>query len=399
MRILVHDYAGHPFQVQLSRVLAHRGHEVRHLYAASNPTPKGALAPRPDDPDGFHVDAIALDSPYERYNYLRRWRQERTYGRLLAHRIREARPEVVMCCNTPLDALVLAQAAGQATSAQFVFWVQDLLGIAAERILKERIPILGSLVGRHHIALERRIARASDALVLITDDFKPIMSKWGVPSGKLYVVENWAPLEDYRPMPRSNAWPASHDIDGCTTIVYTGMLGLKHNPGLILALARHLRGRPDVAIVIVSEGRGADWLRERKSGEGLENLILFDFQPYDRMSEVLASGDILLAILEPEAGIFSVPSKVLGYLCSGRPILASMPTENLAARILMRHEAGLVVDAGDADALIEAAERLINVPELRENLSGNARAYAEQTFNISAITSRFEEVFQRVCNA
>ena len=35
MRILVHDYAGHPFQVQLSRALAQRGHDVLHAYCAS----------------------------------------------------------------------------------------------------------------------------------------------------------------------------------------------------------------------------------------------------------------------------------------------------------------------------------------------------------------------------
>ena len=52
MHLLIHDYSGHPFQVQLSRALARRGHRVTHLYNASNPTtPKGGLARRGDDPD------------------------------------------------------------------------------------------------------------------------------------------------------------------------------------------------------------------------------------------------------------------------------------------------------------------------------------------------------------
>jgi len=41
MRLLIHDYAGHPFQVQLSRELARRNHEVLHLYAGYNVTPHG----------------------------------------------------------------------------------------------------------------------------------------------------------------------------------------------------------------------------------------------------------------------------------------------------------------------------------------------------------------------
>jgi hypothetical protein len=33
MRILISDYSGHPFQVQLSRELARRGHGVTHSYS------------------------------------------------------------------------------------------------------------------------------------------------------------------------------------------------------------------------------------------------------------------------------------------------------------------------------------------------------------------------------
>ena len=40
MRIVVHDYAGHPFQVQLARALAAAGHEVLHLHAAESKRPK-----------------------------------------------------------------------------------------------------------------------------------------------------------------------------------------------------------------------------------------------------------------------------------------------------------------------------------------------------------------------
>ena len=51
MKILVHDYAGHPFQVQLSRELASRGHTVRHAYAGGLQTPRGELQKRESDPD------------------------------------------------------------------------------------------------------------------------------------------------------------------------------------------------------------------------------------------------------------------------------------------------------------------------------------------------------------
>src|SRR4051794_2756283 len=54
MRILLHDYSGHPFQVQLTRALAARGHEALHLHCPSFTTGKGALEVRDDDPATFH---------------------------------------------------------------------------------------------------------------------------------------------------------------------------------------------------------------------------------------------------------------------------------------------------------------------------------------------------------
>jgi hypothetical protein len=49
MRLLIHDYAGHPFQVQLSRELARRGHSVIHAFAGGLLTPRGSLQKQADE--------------------------------------------------------------------------------------------------------------------------------------------------------------------------------------------------------------------------------------------------------------------------------------------------------------------------------------------------------------
>jgi len=46
LKIVVHDYSGHPFQVELSRELARRGHTVHHCYSDSISTWQGALRRR-----------------------------------------------------------------------------------------------------------------------------------------------------------------------------------------------------------------------------------------------------------------------------------------------------------------------------------------------------------------
>src|SRR2546421_3140678 len=60
LRIVVHDYSGHPFQAQLSRELARRGHEVLHLHCPGYHSGKGALERTAADPPGFEVEPVRL---------------------------------------------------------------------------------------------------------------------------------------------------------------------------------------------------------------------------------------------------------------------------------------------------------------------------------------------------
>jgi len=113
------------------------------------------------------------------------------------------------------------------------------------------------------------------------------------------------------------------------------------------------------------------------------------------LPEVLGSADVVIALLEEDAGRFSVPSKVLSYLCAHRPIILSAPRENLAARILADAGAGVVVEAGDATGLVAAARRLHDDDELRTAMGISGRTYAETNFDVTAVAARFQDVFQR----
>jgi len=108
----------------------------------------------------------------------------------------------------------------------------------------------------------------------------------------------------------------------------------------------------------------------------------------------LGSADVLVAILEPDAGVFCVPSKVLSYLCAGRPVLLAVPAENLVSRIVVEHDAGLVVEPTDLAGFRAAALRLAESPQLREQAGAAARHYAESHFDIDHIADRFERILR-----
>jgi colanic acid biosynthesis glycosyl transferase WcaI len=395
VRIVLHDYSGHPFQVQLGRNLAARGHEVLHLHCASYTTGKGAVSPRDDDPDTFSVEAVALDEPIAKYSARKRPFQEREYGRRLSRRVAAFAPDAVISSNNPLLSQHAFQRECRRLHIPFVFWQQDIYSFPMKQAIEERLPLGGALVGDSFVALERRLLKRSDAVIAISEDFVPVLLRWEIPLSKIEVIENWAPLDELPVLPRDNEWARAHGLAGRTVALYSGTLGLKHDPGLLLELARRFRGRRDVRVVVISEGLGADWLHEQAREHALENLVVLPFQPYEKLPSVLASGDVLLAILEREAAVFSVPSKVLSYHCAGRAVLAAVPAQNLAARVIASARSGIVVDPGDPGAFAAGAETLLEDAELRSDLGRNARRYAEATFDIEMIGDRFEGVLQR----
>ncbi len=392
MRVVVHDYVGYAFPAQLARALARRGHDVLHLHCRSFVSGKGRLEREPGDPDRLAFESVGLPEAFAKYAVRKRIVHERATGRELAERVARFDADVVLSANTPLVVQRALLSACRARGIGFVFWQQDVISAAARRVLGRRSRLAGAAAGGAAALLERRLLRLSDRVVVISEDFLPLLRGWGVDESRVDVIENWAPLDELPMLSRGNAWAAEHGLDGRAVLLYSGTLGFKHDPSLLLELARWA-GERDALVVVVSEGPGAEWLAEHGAGEPA--LRILGYQPYARLPEVLASADVLLALLEAEAGRFSVPSKVLTYLCAGRPLIAAVAPENLAARVLERSGAGILVPPTGAAALLAAADELLADPDRREELGRRGRAYAEATFDIEAVAARFEAVAER----
>ena len=101
MRILIHDFGGYAFPLQLSRQLVERGHEVCHAYCASLTTTPPGVAPSDSD---FALKGLHTAKPFDKYNFVRRWQQEHEYGRLIREVCAEFEPDIVLSGNAPLPA-------------------------------------------------------------------------------------------------------------------------------------------------------------------------------------------------------------------------------------------------------------------------------------------------------
>jgi glycosyltransferase involved in cell wall biosynthesis len=394
-RIAIHDYCGHPFQFELSRELARRGYEVRHFYFADDAGPKGNTQSSSRDPAGFSVEGISLGRRYSKTNLIQRRQADVLYGKLAGQRIAQFRPDVTISGNTPLEAQAPILERSRSAGSAFVFWMQDFYSVAAAKILSRKLPIVGHAVGAYYKHLEAKMLRQSDGVVLISDDFRQPVRRLGVEDEATEVIPNWGALDELPVQPKDTSWSRERRFSDKIVFLYSGTLALKHNPDLLWALAEHFEKDPEVLIAVAATGVSYEVLKARCDSEPKPNLVLLPLQPMEVFPDVLGSADVLIALLESDAGRFSVPSKVLSYLCAGRPVLLSAPSDNLSARVVTAAGAGICVPAGDKEAFVAAADRLRNDVCTRSSMGAAARTYAEDTFNIAAITDRFEKVVAR----
>jgi glycosyltransferase involved in cell wall biosynthesis len=395
MRIFVNEFCGHPFQMELSRKLAKMGHAVYYVYFADNQsTPKGETQRRADDSPDLTIEGVHIQRAFSKHSLLTRRQADLEYGREVAARVDRFRPDVVISANMPLDAQKILQRAARHRQARFVFWLQDVYSVAVRFVLERKAKPLAWAGGWYFERLEKKLLRQSDSIVCIAPGFADFLRNWGIPESKTTVIRNWAPLNEVTPTARDNAWARENGVADRFCFMYSGTLGMKHRPELLLDLAKRLEARGDARLIVIAGGAGAEWLKEKAPEVSPEFLTVLPFQPYERISEAMGSADVLITLLDSEAKTFAVPSKTLSYLCAARALIVAAPAANEAARVVEEAEAGLVVSPDSSAGILAAAERFLQDRALCAQCGANGRRYADRHFSIDAIADRFLAVLE-----
>jgi glycosyltransferase involved in cell wall biosynthesis len=285
-----------------------------------------------------------------------------------------------------------------------VLWHQDIISLALGEELHRKLPNPVAQLGARTLSwLERRIVQSATRVVAIGDEFRRHYDRdWKLRRSGVSVIPNWAPLNEITPRPLDNPWSAEWIAErGDVTLLYAGTLGRKHNPGLLVDLIKAVQARGvDARLIVASEGEGADVIRTRGGELPASAIRVIDFQPAEQLPDMLSAGDILVAILEPGASKFSIPSKVLSYLAAGRPILGLMPADNPAANDIVA--AGGLVAPPTPQGIAQAAEWVASIGDdasVRAELGQRSRKLAEEKFDISHITDQFAETLSAAARA
>lgn len=396
MRVHIQDFCGHPFQVQMSRELAARGHDVLHTYATQYVTGRGNLDLTDEDPANLRIEGVTADVEMQKYSPIGRLRFELRYAKAMQDVIDSFPADVIVLCNEPLIAATVLRRHFARTRQRWLLWHQDVISSAMSDEVARKLPATAARpVQRLFRHLEKQVVSDASAVVVIGGQFVAQYREWGLDVDDVAVIHNWAPVDEIVPGERDNHWAKRTLPAADFRLVYAGTLGRKHDPLLLLTLLDAVRAEGvDAQLVVVSTGVGADMIREAAAGR--PDVVQLDFQPNEVLSDVLASGDVLVALLEPDASRFSVPSKVCSYLAAGRPVLALTPTDNPCTPLVIRAD-GLVSypdKVGAARAGSWAAD-LAQDPDKARRTGVRARDLAMAEFAIKPIVDAFERMLHK----
>ena len=251
----------------------------------------------------------------------------------------------------------------------------------------------GAITNRTVIALARRLetwvyARA-EAVTVLSDDLAdnlrakvPMHRAW-----RIRTIPNFVDVNAIRPLDRMTDYRRELGLDDRPVVMYAGNVGFSQSLDLMIDAARAL---PDVWFVINGDGAARRDL-ESRAGD-LPNLVFGDYQPAERLPEVLASGDVHAVLLKRGLGRVSVPSKTYSIMAAGRPIVAAVDPGTEVTRLVDRSAGGTCVPPDDSAAFVAAVRHLVTDPERMRAMGRSARAHVESEASPTVVAEAYAEL-------
>ena len=303
---------------------------------------------------------------------------------------RKWRPDVVLTVAPAFfcapGALLLGRLSSEATTT----WlhIQDFeLDAAFE---------LGILKGRWIRRLaenwERRTLQGFSQVSTISEAMRQRAVAKGVEANRAYLLPNWVELKIIYPQNISERKKNPNRKELKITeekiiLMYSGSMNKKQGLDLLVHVITTLAHLPNLIWLLAGEGPTKTELT--KNTAGLNNVMHLPLQPEARMNDWLNLADIHLLPQKANAADLVLPSKLLGILASGRPLVASTPVGSELG--FLAEQAGIRVEPGDSEGFSQAIGELVSNQEKRMRLGANGRKLAEQRFGRDAVLVQLEK--------
>lgn len=300
------------------------------------------------------------------------------------------RPDVLIVLEPTLFCAPAALAAAYLSSTKTWLHVQDFEVDAALGLGM----VKAKSISRFSVKIERWLMNCFDRVSTISDKMLELLSTKGVVQGRRVFLPNWVDAKDIFPLDRASSYRVELGIgeDICVAL-YSGNMGEKQGLEILLEAAKTLQAEHGLLFVLCGEGAVRARLMQR--GEGLSNVRWLPLQPLEKLNDLLNLADVHLLPQRADVADLVMPSKLLGMLASGRPILATALPGTQLAKVVS--SCGKVVEPGNAQQIIQGLLEFLRSPQQRMSLGAAARQAAKD-WDKANVLDDLERQLQYLCN-
>jgi len=284
------------------------------------------------------------------------------YAGLVPRLLFRRRPDLFVTQTNPPLTVPLVAAAAWLLRRPYVVIAMDVYPdvIVAHGALPAHGPVTG-LLG----SVFRRAYRGACRIVALGPVMAQRLVGKGIDAARIVEICNWSTGAAGIVRGDCNRLRSEWGLDGRFVLLYSGNLGIGHEfETLLRAVASSRAELPDLRLVVIGKGSRLDEVRLLVEELGLGEIVRFSgLVPADRLPESLGVADLAVATLRPGFEGLIVPSKVVGYMARGIPVLYIGPRSDID-HLVERHDCGFALRNGDVDgvrrALVDAnADRAV----------------------------------------
>jgi len=215
---------------------------------------------------------------------------------------------------------------------------------------------------------------------------------------RVALVPNGCDLSMFHDQKRDDGWRPDGVAAGELMAVFTGAHGMANGLDAVLDAAQCLkeRGRGDIKLVFVGEGKMKSALKDRAVRQGLDNCIFLDAVPKPRLAGLLTEADLGLMILANVPAFYygTSPNKFFDYISTGLPVLNNYP--GWLAGMIKEHGCGLAVEPDDPHAFAEALIQADGNRQQLLDMGKKGRELACQQFDRQMLASQLVDELEQV---
>ncbi len=277
------------------------------------------------------------------------------------------RPDVIYMNSWVIFASGMASAAAWLRGVPVAMSIQDAY---PESLALQKKLAAQSLLFKILRALDARIAHSAKALIVMSDRFRETYTlDRGVPADRIHVLPNWTDASSVNVDARgAYALRQKYGITDHTIFaVYAGNVGAAAGVETVIEAFEFLWNDENICMLIAGAGSRLQACQKLVEEKGLQDRVFF-YTSCSRKDTgiILGAADVLLLPTHGEQSLVSVPSKLILYMLSGRPILAMVLGTSQTAELITAAKAGWVIPPGDPVGAASALQVITATP--REDL-------------------------------